>query len=139
MPTTTTSYHSTLSSCGSFSMIRNFFEPIFYVLFCILVKEQCCALVSFASRCHSLPGAAHVDALRVHEYRTSRFASQSAGVDGPSEIPTAGKLEELKQQEAKLASMLASVRQQKLAVLRGTYSIAILIVHSIEQASVLTC
>jgi hypothetical protein len=39
--------------------------------------------------------------------------------DEPSEIPTAGRLEELKQEETKLASMLASVRREKLAVLRG--------------------
>ena len=147
-PTTTTDRHTShtaqflplVSWCVSsiIIMIRNFFEPIFYVLFCILIKEQCCALVSFSSRCHSLPGAVHVDALRVHEYRTSRFAAQSAGDDGPSEIPTAGKLEELKRQEAKLSSMLASVRRQKLAVLRGMYRARILIVHSIEQASTLT-
>lgn len=41
--------------------------------------------------------------------------------DEPSEIPTAGRLEELKQEETKLASMLASVRREKLAVLRGKY------------------
>lgn len=40
----------------------------------------------------------------------------------PSEIPTAGRLEELKQEETKLASMLASVRREKLAVLRGKFS-----------------
>jgi len=36
----------------------------------------------------------------------------------PSE-PTAGELERLKQEEARLSSMLASIRQQKLSVLRS--------------------
>jgi hypothetical protein len=39
--------------------------------------------------------------------------------DEPSEILTAGRLEELKKEETKLASMLASIRREKLAVLRG--------------------
>ena len=102
-------------------------KPIFYLLFCLLIEEQCCALVSFASGCHSLPGAVLVGS-------TSRFAAQSAGDDGPSDILTAGKLEELKQQEAKLASMLASVRRQKLAVLRGICCVTVFSVQYIEQA-----
>lgn len=46
-------------------------------------------------------------------------AAQSASEGNPSEIPNAGELERLKEEEARLATMLASVRQQKLSVLRS--------------------
>ncbi|KAL3822271.1 hypothetical protein ACHAXA_005904 [Cyclostephanos tholiformis] len=93
----------------------------FYLMFCLLVREQCRALVPFSIRRNSCLGAGHVGAFRVHEYRGARLAARAPapGDDGPSETPTAGMLEELKQQEAKLALMLASVRRQKLAVLRA--------------------
>lgn len=46
-------------------------------------------------------------------------AAQSASDGNCSENPTAGELERLKEEEARLAAMLASVRQQKLSVLRS--------------------
>ncbi len=46
-------------------------------------------------------------------------AAQSASDGDPSEHRTAGELERLKDEEARLAAMLASVRQQKLSVLQS--------------------
>jgi len=82
---------------------------LFYLVFCLLIIRKCS---SFVLRCHFLP--------------RGRFGPPNSvqllignNDDEPSEIPTAGRLEELKQEETKLASMLASVRREKLAVLRG--------------------
>ena len=93
-------------------------QPL-YLLFSLLVREQCNAFVHFSIRRDSFRGASHVGAFSL----TTRHAAQPLGDDGTSETPTAGMLEELKQEEAKLALMLASVRRQKLAVLRGTICI----------------
>ena len=46
-------------------------------------------------------------------------AAQSASDGNTSEHPTVGELERLKEEEARLAAMLASVRQQKLSVLQS--------------------
>eukprot|EP00581_Thalassiosira_minuscula_P010068 CAMPEP_0183702134 /NCGR_PEP_ID=MMETSP0737-20130205/340_1 /TAXON_ID=385413 /ORGANISM="Thalassiosira miniscula, Strain CCMP1093" /LENGTH=375 /DNA_ID=CAMNT_0025928685 /DNA_START=355 /DNA_END=1482 /DNA_ORIENTATION=+ len=43
----------------------------------------------------------------------------ASNVSQPASEPTAGELERLKQEEAKLSSMLASIRKQKLSVLRS--------------------
>lgn len=46
-------------------------------------------------------------------------AAQSMSDVNLSEVPTAGELERLKEEEAKLSAMLTSIRQQKLTVLRS--------------------
>ncbi len=55
------------------------------------------------------------------KYTTLLSAAQSTDDGDPTEFPSAsaGKLEELKQEERRLASMLATVRLQKLAVLKA--------------------
>ena len=87
---------------------------LFHLVFYLLIIGKCSSFVSQArTRRHFGPsgrcfGPPNVQVL-------------TGNNDEPSEIPTAGRLEELKQEETKLASMLASVRREKLAVLRGKY------------------
>lgn len=58
---------------------------------------------------------------KVNSTATPNMATNLAPVSEgtPSEVPSAGELERLKEEEARLAAMLASVRQQKLTVLRS--------------------
>ncbi|KAL9188581.1 hypothetical protein ACHAXT_006959 [Thalassiosira profunda] len=53
----------------------------------------------------------------VNSTATAHNMAPHAGPAG--EVPTAGELEKLKEEEARLASMLASIRQQKLSVLQS--------------------
>ena len=85
---------------------------LFYLVFCLLIIRKCSSFVLQARRCHFRP--------------RGRFGPPNSvqllignNDDEPSEILTAGRLEELKKEETKLASMLASIRREKLAVLRG--------------------
>jgi len=68
--------------------------------------RQCCAFGTFRCHHHSSPGVDNVG---------TALSSHGENTTPPS---AAGELQKLKKEEAKLASMLASVRQQKLSVLR---------------------
>ncbi|KAL7532344.1 hypothetical protein ACHAXR_004571 [Thalassiosira sp. AJA248-18] len=70
-----------------------------------LLRRQCCAF-----------GGAAATYRHYSSCVGTALGSHDEGISPPS---AAGDLEKLKQEEARLASMLASVRQQKLAVLRS--------------------
>jgi hypothetical protein len=83
----------------------------------MMMKYQCDAFFSIPSR----SGFKRSEISSNAKYTTLLSAAQSTGDGGPTEFPSAsaGKLEELKQEERRLASMLATIRRQKIAVLKA--------------------
>ena len=83
----------------------------------MMMKYQCDAFFSIPSR----SGFKRSEISSNAKYTTLLSAAQSTDDGDPTEFPSAsaGKLEELKQEERRLASMLATVRLQKLAVLKA--------------------
>lgn len=99
----------------------------FLLLFLFLLKRQCSAFGSFANKRHPNYSRVDVDHHRIvvgtggTALRSSSHGDETStpSPPPPPSAAAAGELEKLKQEEARLSSMLASVRQQKLAVLRS--------------------